>query len=121
MSVKFDRSKPVFKESRWIVAEDLNTEHLLDVFTSVDANASEVLHACVNFIAHLHWHKPRRTVLSQKIEDLPDNYRHKTKCLFELASLFYMFGNNVEQKRLLNHILEPAREGGTTVGLLNIG
>ena len=66
MSVNLDPNYPVFRESRWIVTEDVNVEHLLDIFTSIDANAEEVWGACGNFITHLHWHKPRRSVLRQR-------------------------------------------------------
>ena len=110
MSVKFDRSKPVFKESRWIASEDVNAEHLVDVFTSVDVNGDDVWDACFNYVTHIYWHKPRRTVLGQKIEGLPDDHRHKIRCLYGLAWLFHPFGNYAEQKRLLNLALKLQRE-----------
>ena len=112
MAIKFDRQKPAFKESRWIVSEDSNVEHLLDTFTSIDANADQVWVACVDFITHLVWHKPRRTVLSQKIEDLPDDHKHSSRCLFMHAKLLHLFGNYTEQKQALNHILKLEREKG---------
>ena len=110
MSIEFNRNKPVFNESRWITLEDLNVEHLLDTFTSVDANTDQVWDACANFLNHLYWHKPRRTVLRRKIEVLPDDHQSKTRCLFGLAQLFYSFGNDTERKRLLSHILKIERE-----------
>ena len=112
MSIEFGRSKPVFRESRWIMSEDLNVEHLLNIFTSVDGNTDKVWGACANFMAHLNWHKPRHTVLRQKIEGLADDQRFKSVCLFELSKLFHLFGNHVEQKQLLNRILTLQREGG---------
>ena len=112
MSIKFDHSGPAFKESRWIVSEDVNVEHLLDVLTSVDANTEDVWGACACFMVHLRWHKPRHTVLGQKVEGLSDEHRYKKECLSELESLVFSSGNYVERKRLLNHILKLQRERG---------
>jgi tetratricopeptide (TPR) repeat protein len=112
MSIQFDRNTSVFQESRWIMSEDVNVEHLLDVFTSVDANADEIWGACANFMTHLYWHKPRFTLLRQKVESLSDDHWSKSKCLFELAQLFKSVGNYVERKRRLNKILELVREQG---------
>ena len=112
MSVSLDPNEPLFRESRWIVAEDVDVEHLLDIFTSTDANPEEVWSACAKFIQHLYWHKPRRTVLGQKIEDLPDNHRSKPGCLYQLTELFRSAGSYAKQKRLLNHTMELHRENG---------
>jgi len=40
--VDIDPDKPEFGETRWIVSEDVNVEHLLDIFTTIDANARNV-------------------------------------------------------------------------------
>ena len=112
MSVKLDPGRPGFEDSRWIVSEDVNVEHLLDVFISLDANSDNVWSACVNFLEHLYWHKPRQTVLGSKIEKLPDNHPFKRKCLFHLARLFESVGNHSEQKRLFSHTLRLERECG---------
>jgi hypothetical protein len=61
MSVSIDPDKPGFGETRWITSEDVNVEHLLDIFTSIDANSDDVWDACANFMEHLFWHKPRLT------------------------------------------------------------
>ena len=55
--VDVDIEKPGFEESRWIVSEDVNVEHLLDVFTSIDVDSSDVWGACAGFFKHLCWHK----------------------------------------------------------------
>lgn len=81
MSVEFDPNKLDFGETRWIVLEDANVEHLLDVFTTVDAGSDSVWVACVDFIAHLRLHKMRPTVLKPKIEGLPDGHHQKPRCL----------------------------------------
>ena len=112
MSIEFNHNKPVFRESRWIVTEDINVEHLVDVFTSVDADTGQVWGACADFFAHLYWHKPRYTVLRVKVEGLPDDRFFKPICLLKLAELFKSVGNQVERKRLLNHTLKLLRERG---------
>ena len=112
MSIEFDPSKPVFRESQWIVSEDVNVEHLVDIFTSVDANTDEVWEGYTNFIRHLDWHKPRPTVLRQKVEDLHDDHRSKPTCLFVLSGLFKSLGNSAEQRHLLDCTLKLARERG---------
>jgi tetratricopeptide (TPR) repeat protein len=112
LSVDVDPNRPGFGEARWIVSEDVNVEHLLDVFTSIEKHAVEAWGACYHFMEHLHWHKPRRTVLASKIEALPDDHRYKPVCLFELSELFHHTGNRAEQKRLLTHTLELERRRG---------
>jgi tetratricopeptide (TPR) repeat protein len=118
LSVDVHPDKPGFGEARWVVSEDVNVEHLLDVFTSVDRSMGDVLGAhyiwdtCYRFMEHLYWHKPRQTMLRSKIEALPDDHRSKPKCLFGLSGLCGRIGNFTEQKRLLSHTLELERQRG---------
>jgi len=113
MSVEVDPSKPNFGETQWITSEDVNVEHLLDVFTTIDANSDSVWVACIDFMAHLYWHKKRLTILKPKIEGLPDDHRSKPECLFQLSRLFHSVGNHVERKRLLVHALNLPRPQGS--------
>ena len=112
LSARVDPVQSGFEEARWIVSEDVNVEHLLDVFTSVDANSVEVWTACTNFIKHLYSHKRRLIGLGPKIEGLPDNHPSKPRCLFELSRLLGSVGNSRERKRLLTHTLKIWRERG---------
>jgi hypothetical protein len=100
-------------ETQWITSEDVNVEHLLDVFTTVDASSDDVWEACAKFMEHLYWHKKRLTILGPKIEGLPDDHISKPRCLFELARLFAFVGNLAECKRLLAHALGLWRERGS--------
>ena len=70
LSIELDPNKPNFGEARWIASEDVNVEHLLDIFTTIEADSENVWDACANFLRHLYWHKKRLTVLSPKIEGL---------------------------------------------------
>jgi len=99
--VEIDPEEPNFEESRWITSDDVNVEHLLDVFTTFDANSEGVWDACAGFMAHLFWHKKRLTVLGPRIEGLPGDHPSKPIYLFILAKLFGSVGNWVERKRLL--------------------
>src|SRR5258708_34535825 len=99
-----------FGEARWIALEDLNVEHLLDVFTSIDRSMGVVWDTCCHFIQHLVWHKPRQTVLRSKIEGLPDDHRSKPRCLLMLSLLFQQIGNDGEREKLLTHTLELQRQ-----------
>ena len=112
LSVNLDPEAPNFGEAQWIVSEDVNVEHLLDVLTSIDPDASRAWEACYHFMQHLYWHKPRNTVLRSKIECLPDGHPSKFKCLFELSKLFSLVGDHTERKRILVHLLELARQSG---------
>ena len=112
MSVPIDPNKPDFGETQWITSEDINVEHLLDVFTTIDTNSDSVWDACINFISHLYWHKKRPTILMPKIEGLLDDHRSKPECLFQLARLLSSAGNQVERKRLLIHAVNLRREQG---------
>jgi len=117
MSVKIHRNKPSFKEARWIMSEDVNVEHLLDIFTTIDPDSGGVWVVCADFMRHLSWHKKRLTTLQLKVEGLPDNHNSKPECLFQLSWLFYSVRNYVERKRLLTHTLKLWRERGNDNGV----
>ena len=112
MSIPLDTGAPRTKETQWITLEDLNVEHLLNVLSSINANSDDVWSACINFIYHLRWHRPRRTVLGPRIEGLPDDHRSKPECLFWLAELLESVENYTEQERLLSHALKLAKTRG---------
>jgi len=110
MSIDIDPTKSNFGESQWITSEDVNVEHLLNIFTMVDADSDGVWEACANFMEHLYWHKGRLVILQPRIEGLPDDHPCKPDCLFYLSRLFDSVGNLVEQRRLLIHALKLRRE-----------
>ena len=112
LSVDLDPNSPSFREARWITSEDVNVEHLLDVFITIDENSDEVWIACVGFIKHLYLHKKRLTILKPRIERLPDDHQHKPDCLLELSLLFNSVGNYMESKRLLSQALSIERGRG---------
>jgi tetratricopeptide (TPR) repeat protein len=112
LSVDVEPGEPGYEEARWITSEDVNVEHLLDVFTSVGANSDEIWDTCAYFMEHLYWHKKRLIILGPTFEGLPDSQPSKPECLFELSRLFYSVGNNAECKRLLTHTLKLWRERG---------
>ena len=117
-----DPTEPGFRESRWIMSEDVNVEHLLCVFASIDSNSDAVWNACTSFLRHLDWHKPRETVLRSTIEGLPDDHNFKSLCLSELSMLFEAIGNHEERKRLLTHALTllPGYDGFPALTLLRL-
>jgi len=112
MSVELDPNKPGFGEAQWIKSEDVNVEHILNVFISIDANLDGIWEACADFIRHIFWQKPRPTVLGQRIEALPDDHPSKPECLLELSQVFRSVGNFVENKRLLFQTSKLWRERG---------
>ena len=112
LSTDIHPDKPGFQEARWIVSEDVNTEHLLNVFTSIDASSEDVWDACAGFVLHIYRHKPRLVMLGPKIEALPDDHPSKAQCLENLSFLFSSIGNHAESKRLLIHTLKLWRERG---------
>ena len=126
LSVRLYPGEPGFKESQWITSEDVNVEHLLDVFTSIDKNSGYVWEACIYFMKHLRWHKPRLVVFGPKIEALPDNDLFKPRCLMFLSQLLDVVGNRAEEKRILSQSLGLWRQEGndylvavTLIGLSN--
>ena len=112
LSVSVHPDKPGYEEARWIMSEDVNTEHLIDVFTPNGVNSIEAWAACCNFMEHLHWHKPRPIMLGPKVEGLPDGHPSKPQCLLQLSWSFVFVGNYAERKRLLVRALEIWKERG---------
>ena len=104
--------QPGFGESRWIRSEDVNVEHLLNVFISFDADSGDIWAICACFMVHLYWHKPRSTVLRPRIEGLSDDHFSKPHCLFGLSKLFESLGNEAVRKLLLTRVLELERGRG---------
>ena len=113
VSVVPNPNEPNFGETRWITSEDVNVEHLLDVFTTIDAGSDDIWEACAGFIAHLRWHKVQPTILQSKIEGLPDGHPSKSESLVQLSQLYHLVGLFVECKRLLSHSLAINREHGS--------
>jgi tetratricopeptide (TPR) repeat protein len=112
LSVRVYPGHPGFEEARWIVLEDVNVEHLLDVFTSVSQTGDDVWYVCFHFMEYLCCHKARHTIFGSKIEALADDHPFKSKCMFQLSQLFELLGNRTEAKRLLTHTLELERKRG---------
>ena len=112
ISVRLNPKLPGSEDPQWIMSEDVNVEHMLNVFISVNPDSDDIWNACTGFIIHLTWHKPRQTVLRKKIEGLPDDHWSKIRCLFELASLYGVIGNDTEKASLLNYALKLGRERG---------
>ena len=106
LSVFVDPGRPGFEEARWITTEDVNVEHLLDVYSSADSHSKGIWDSCNNFMRHLYWYKPRQTVLGAKIEQLPDDHPHKPMGLFRIAEQFDALGKREEAKRLFTHALK---------------
>ena len=112
LSAGIDPYKRGSEEARWIMSEDVNVEHLLDAFTSADANSNDVWDACAAFMWHIGKLKPRPVVLGPKVEGLPDEHPSKPRCLVELSGSLFSVGSFVENKRLLSHGLSLWRERG---------
>jgi tetratricopeptide (TPR) repeat protein len=112
LSVDVGPSRPSYEESRWITSEDVNIEHLLNIFTSTHTHSDDVWDACAHFMEHIFWQKPRLVVLGPKLEGLPDDHPSKPTCLYHLSRLFDSVGNPAEYKRLLVHTLKLWRERG---------
>ena len=112
LSVRPDPNQPRFEEAQWFMSEDVNVEHLLDVFTLIDRKANDVWDACVRFMEYLCWQKPRQTTLKSKIECLPNGHPSKAECLFWLSRLSGLVGNQAEQKLLLIQVLTLERKRG---------
>ena len=104
--------QPGFGESQWITSEDVNVEHLLNIFTSLNMAMDDIWAVCADFITHLFWHKPRSTVLGPRIERLSDDHQSKPRCLFRLSELFGSLGNEADRKRLLTCALKLERGRG---------
>ena len=118
LSVGVWPGKPGFEEARWITSEDVNIEHLLDVFTTIDGDSESVWDVCSYFMDHLFWHKQRLVVLGPKVEGLPDNHPSKPQCSYELSGLFHRVGRYTECTTLLTHTLKLYRTLGDDAGVI---
>ena len=53
---------PRFEETKWVIGENSNVEHLLETFVAQDGVSEDVWEAYADFLLHLSWHKPVQTV-----------------------------------------------------------
>jgi len=120
LSVRIYPGFPGFEEAGWIMSEDTNIEHLLDVFTSADTVSDDIWDMCAHLTDYLYWHKPRLVVLGPRIEGLPDDHPSKPRCLQKLSELFLSIGNEVESKRLACNSLELWRERGEDLEIAHV-
>ena len=118
LSVGVYPGKPGFEEARWITSEDANVEHLLDVFTTVNAKSENVWDVCSYFMEHLRQHKPRPVMFGPKVESLPDDHPSKLRCSYELADLLHLVGRFAECKTLLTRTLKLCRKRGDDISLV---
>ena len=112
LSVGTGPDKPSCEETQWITSEDVNVEHVLDVFLSTDADSNTTWEACADFMRHLRWHKLRPLVLGSRIEGLPDDHPSKPRCLVQLARMLNSLGNFSESGRLWTLTIKLWRERG---------
>jgi len=107
LSTDLDPGGPNFGGTQWIASEDVNVEHLLDVFTGIDAyrHSDIIWEACVNFMYHLCRDKRRPIILGPRIQELPDCHPSKPECLYALSCLSGLVGNWTEYSRLLAYAL----------------
>ena len=118
LSVGIYPSKPRYEEAQWINSEDVNIEHLLDVFTTIDGDSNSIWDVCSYFMEHLVYHAPRLVLLGPEIKALPDNHPSKPRCLFQLSCLFASVGNRIECKQLLIHTISLWRTQGDSIGVV---
>ena len=112
LSVSTGPDKPNHEETQWITSEDVNVEHLLDVFSSIDADSNSTWEVCADFMRHLRWHKRRPIVLGSRMERLPDDHPSKPRCLVQLARMLSSLGNFSESRRLHTLTIKLWRERG---------
>ena len=110
LSVDVYPGKPGYEEARWITSEDVNVEHLLNVFTSIDTGSGNIWGTCAHFMEHLYWHKPRPVILGPKVKGLSDDHPLKPECMFQLSRLCGSVGNYLGSRELLIHALKLWRE-----------
>ena len=62
MDEELQPSTPGFEETKWILEENSNVEHLLETFAAVDEGSEDVWEAYADFLLHLCWHKPIQVI-----------------------------------------------------------
>ena len=76
MSAVIDPDEPDLEETRWITSEKINVEHLLHVFSTIDASSDSIWTASVDFMRHLLWQNGQLTVLNAKLKGFSNDHRY---------------------------------------------
>ena len=58
MDEELQPGMPGFEETKWVLRENSNVEHLLEAFVALDEGSEDVWEAYADFLLHLSWHKP---------------------------------------------------------------
>ena len=76
MDEELQPGMPGFDETKWILRENSNVEHLLETFVATDEGSEEVWEAYADFLLHLSWHKPIQAIPEAEDGDIsggPEN------------------------------------------------
>ena len=107
-----DLDRPEFGGVEWLMSEDANVEHLLDIFTPIGACPEITWNAFAGSIAHSCEHKSQLIKSGPHIEGLPGHHPPKLQCLLPPSGLFVQVGNYVQRKQFLTHLLKFWRDRG---------
>ena len=61
---------PGFEETKWILGENPNVEHLLETFAAIDEGSEDVWEAYADFLLHLSWHKSIQVIPETKDSEI---------------------------------------------------
>lgn len=109
LSAEIRPSKPGFEDMRWIMSGGVDVEHLLDVFTTVNENSTDIWIARAHPTRHLYQHKERPISLMPKTEQLPDDHPSKRQRSVPPASSLGSVGSIAEKKWLPTNTLKHPR------------
>jgi hypothetical protein len=112
MSVEIDPDKSNFGEAGWIAWEDLNVEHLLDIFTTIDPDSEGVWDACINFMRHLFGTKSDSPFCSKRSRGSLMTIAPNLTACSSSHGCFDRLEDQAECKRLVTHTLKLWRERG---------
>jgi hypothetical protein len=111
LSVDVNPDRPGFGEAKWITSEDVNVEHLLDVFTTIDVTSGDVWGACADFMKHLSWHKSWRAILGPRSRHSRTTTPPSHNACYQLSRSFQI-GWKSYQSAPHSRLEVPERAGG---------
>jgi hypothetical protein len=92
-----------FDETKWILRENSNVEHLLEIFVAIDEGSEDVWEAYADFLLHLSWHKPIQVVPEAEDGDLSSGPKNQKGFLGTFGKrMLHSVSDNLLGQKVIN-------------------
>jgi len=94
---------PGFEETKWILGENSNVEHLLETFAAIDEGSEDVWEAYADFLLHLFWHQPAQAIPGAEDGDISSSLEKRKGFLGSFGKrMLHTVSDNLLGQKVIN-------------------